>query len=105
MFASISLFMVNAVRNSLLRGDGYTDGCLGAVGARIWFFFGLMMGFGSLIGGCWILFGEYVYVSDNPNNTFRPESTYPGVAFFLQNLFIFLASLLYKFGRVEDTWG
>jgi hypothetical protein len=32
---------------------------------------------------------------------------YPGVAVFLQNLFIFFSSVMYKFGRVEDanTWG
>jgi hypothetical protein len=36
---------------------------------------------------------------------FAPKSTYPGVAFFLQNLFIFLASVAYKFGRSEDMWG
>ena len=50
VFSTISMFMVNAVSNSLLRGEGYTDGFLGPVGARIWFFFGFMMGFGSLIG-------------------------------------------------------
>ena len=50
VFATISMFMVNAVSNSLLRGEGFTDGCLGPVGARIWFFFGFMMGFGSLLG-------------------------------------------------------
>ena len=53
VFATLSMFMVNAVSNSLLRGEGvsFTDGCLGPVGARIWFFFGFMMGFGSLLGG------------------------------------------------------
>ena len=50
--ATISMFMVNAVSNSLLRGEGFSDGCLGPIGARIWFFFGFMMGFGSLIGNC-----------------------------------------------------
>ena len=50
VFSTISMFMVNAVSNSLLRGDSFSDGCLGSVGGRIWFFFGFMMGFGSLIG-------------------------------------------------------
>jgi hypothetical protein len=36
---------------------------------------------------------------------FNPTTIYPGVAFFLQNLFIFLSSLVYKFGRTEDLWG
>jgi hypothetical protein len=30
---------------------------------------------------------------------------YPGVGLFLQNIFIFVASLLFKFGRSEDMWG
>ena len=50
VFATVSLVMVNLVSNSLLRGESFTDGCLGPVGARIWFFVGFMMGFGSLIG-------------------------------------------------------
>jgi len=103
VFATISMFMVNAVSNSLLRGEGFTDGCLGPVGARIWFFFGFMMGFGSLLGSAYILFGEYVH--DDEAKTFNPKYTYPGVAFFLQNLFIFFASITYKFGRSEDMWG
>ena len=128
VFATISMFMVNAVSNSLLRGEGFTDGCLGPVGARIWFFFGFMMGFGSLlgnylnfditgwhhkrrvpasklccVGSAYILFGEYVH--DDEAKTFNPKYTYPGVAFFMQNLFIFFASVIYKFGRSEDMWG
>ena len=51
---------VNAVSNGQLRGESYTTGCLGIRGARVWFFFGFLLGFGSLIGACWILFGEYV---------------------------------------------
>ena len=50
VFATVSLVMGNLVSNSLLRGESFTDGCLGPVGARIWFFVGFMMGFGSLIG-------------------------------------------------------
>ena len=59
VFATIAMFMVNAVSNSLLRGEGFTDGCLGPVGARIWFFFGFMMGFGSLLG--WFAFHTKTY--------------------------------------------
>lgn len=29
---------------------------------------------------------------------------WPGVGLFLQNAFIFIASLIYKFGRSEDVW-
>ena len=40
-------------------------------------------------------------------DTFNPDVTYPGVAIFLQNVCIFLASIVYKFGRTEDSlnWG
>ena len=54
---------VNAVSNGQLNGEAYTTGCLGVRGARIWFFFGSLLGFGSLIGASWILFGEYVALS------------------------------------------
>ena len=55
------------------------------------------------LGSAYILFGEYVH--DDEAKTFNPKYTYPGVAFFLQNLFIFFASITYKFGRSEDMWG
>ena len=61
VFATISMFMINGVSSAALESpDSYTDGCLGTNGARIWFFFGCLMGFGSLIGASYILFGEYV---------------------------------------------
>ena len=50
VFSTISMFMVNTVSNGLLRGEGFTEGCLGSVGARVWFFIGFMMGFVSFIG-------------------------------------------------------
>jgi len=174
VFGTISFFMVNAVSNGQLRGESYTDGCLGVRSARVWFFFGFLLGFASLIGASWILFGEYVtndcyeigikyegtflkqnatdivqncqtlcketpecqffswsdpktstncglfnakdktsqqdnYISgprDCPDGrTFVPTITYPGVAIFMQNFLIFVASLVYKFGRSEELWG
>jgi hypothetical protein len=90
----------------------------------MWFFVGFLLGFGSLIGAFWVLFGEYVFrgepvypfgaellvanrrtIADPNAGTFQPKATYPGVAIFLQNAFIFFASLIYKFGRSEDLWG
>jgi hypothetical protein len=55
---------VNAVSNGQLRGESFTTGCLGVRGARIWFFFGFLLGFGALIGASWILFGEYLITSE-----------------------------------------
>ncbi|KAA0202288.1 hypothetical protein HAZT_HAZT005720 [Hyalella azteca] len=99
VMATIAMFMINTVSNAQVRGDGHEGGCLGSYGARIWLFLGLMISFGSLIGSCWILFDGYVVAGFTP--------VYPGVAVFLQNLFIFFSSVMYKFGRVEDTntWG
>jgi hypothetical protein len=145
VFATISMFMINGVSSASLENpDSYTDGCLGVRGARIWFFFGCLMGFGSLIGASYILFGEYIalckastylskiqlcsawtslykddhlqayqitiliptYFSFAANKeTFHPDKTYPGVAIFLQNLFIMMASLTFKFGRSEELYG
>ena len=65
------LFRVNAVSNGQLRGESYTTGCMGIGGARVWFFIGFLLGFGSLIGAFWILFGEYVITS---KLVFRDES-------------------------------
>jgi hypothetical protein len=39
--------------------------------------------------------------NDEARKTFNPTHVYPGVAFFLQNLFIFLSSLVFK---VYQTW-
>merc|ERR1712088_762009 len=66
VFDTLSFFMVNAVSNGQLRGESFTEGCLGVRGARIW-----------------ILFGEYVAKVNQ--QTFDPKVTYPGVAIFLQN--------------------
>ena len=65
---SFFLPRVNAVSNGQLTGEAYTTGCLGANGVRIWFFFGFLLGFGSLIGASWILFGEYVTESNQSHS-------------------------------------
>lgn len=89
-------YRINAVSNGQVRGDGYSEGCLGQTGARIWLFIGFMLSFGSLIASMWILFGGYVAKG-------VPE-VYPGLAVFFQNTFIFFGGLVFKFGRTEDLW-
>ncbi|GCB80029.1 hypothetical protein scyTo_0016086, partial [Scyliorhinus torazame] len=95
VMSTIAFFMINAVSNGQVRGDGYSDGCLGRTGARIWLFIGFMLMFGSLIASMWILFGAYVVPKAN---------VYPGLAVFFQNALIFFSSLIYKFGRTEELW-
>lgn len=97
VMSTLSLFMINAVSNGQIRGDSYTTGCMGQRGARVWLFLGFVLGFGSLIASCWILFGDYVIQGK--------DVQWPGIAIFLQNSFIFLGALIFKFGRTEDLWG
>ena len=85
------------VTNGAIRGDTYSEGGVcGQRGARAWFFMGLVMGFTALIASSWILFQNYVIP--------EKEDKWPGVGLFMQNLFIFLSSLLYRFGRSEELW-
>uniref|UniRef100_A0A493ST36 Transmembrane protein 50B n=1 Tax=Anas platyrhynchos platyrhynchos TaxID=8840 RepID=A0A493ST36_ANAPP len=80
VFSTLAFFMINAVSNAQVRGDSYSDGCLGRTGARVWLFIGFMLMFGSLIASMWILFGAYVTQNTN---------VYPGLAVFFQNALIF----------------
>ena len=82
VIATIAFLMINAVSNGQVRGDSYSEGCLGQTGARIWLFIGFMLAFGSLIASMWILFGGYVAK--------EKDVVYPGIAVFFQNAFIFL---------------
>ncbi|CAK9832382.1 Transmembrane protein 50A [Anthophora retusa] len=94
VFGTLSLFMVNSVTNAQIRDDTYNGGYLGAGGARSWLFIGFVMGFAAVIAACWILFADFVAAG--------AQHYWPGVALFLQNIFIFLGSLTYKFGRSEE---
>ena len=86
VFATISMFMINGVSSAALESpDSYTDGCLGTNGARIWFFFGCLMGFGSLIGASYILFGEYVAPRKKTLKYFYSTFNYLGILILAQN--------------------
>jgi hypothetical protein len=98
VLGTIALFMINVISNGQLRGDAFTEGCLGPRGSRTWLFIGFVLGFGAVIASGWILFGGYVLRSDVTDK-------WPGTAVFLQNFCIFLSALVYKFGRSEDLWG
>ena len=96
VFGTIGLLMVNAVSNSQLRGDAYVPGALGTSGTRVWMVIGFLCSFGAIIGASFILFGEYVYK--------KIEPSYPGTGFFMQNLLIFMATIIFKFGRFEAAY-
>lgn len=80
-----------------MRGDAYDGGFLGVRGARGWLFIGFVMGFAAVIASCWILFADFLTGESTKHN-------WAGFGLFLQNLFIFIGSLTYKFGRSEDNW-
>eukprot|EP01137_Pigoraptor_chileana_P006799 Opistho-2@51535 len=93
--STLALFMINSVTSGHLAGDMYTGGlCAHRMVARTWLFLGFLAAFGGLIGSAWILFGDYVAK--------EAHHTWPGAAFFLQNLLIFLSAMFMKFGRAED---
>ncbi|XP_022902313.1 transmembrane protein 50B [Onthophagus taurus] len=96
IFGTLSLIIVNSISNSQIRGDAYEGGCMGSRGAKIVLFIGFVMGFGSVIAACLILFANFVN---------KEVKQWPGVGLFLQNALIFIASLIYKFGRSDDQWG
>uniref|UniRef100_A0A8C9WLQ8 Transmembrane protein 50A n=1 Tax=Scleropages formosus TaxID=113540 RepID=A0A8C9WLQ8_SCLFO len=95
VIATVAFLMINAVSNGQVRGDSYSEGCMGQTGARVWLFIGFMLAFGSLIASMWILFGDLQDLC---------PVVYPGIAVFFQNAFIFFGGLVFKFGRTEDLW-
>ncbi|ESO88903.1 hypothetical protein LOTGIDRAFT_203131 [Lottia gigantea] len=98
VISTIAFFLMNSVSTGQIRGESYTNGCLGQTGARVWLFFGFLLAFGALIAACWILFGFYVV----GNHGDIPD--WPGIAVFLQNALIFFSGMVFKFGRTEDLW-
>ncbi|KAL1450718.1 hypothetical protein WDU94_003048 [Cyamophila willieti] len=96
IIGTISLFMINAVSSAQMRGDSYSGGCFGPQGARVWLFVGFVMGFAAVIASCWILFSGFISV--------QGAAVWPGFELFFQNVLIFAASLVFKFGRQEDQW-
>ncbi|XP_014255772.1 transmembrane protein 50A [Cimex lectularius] len=94
---TISLFMINVVSNSQTQNELYSGGCMGPRGARLWLFIGFVCGFAAVIASCWIFFSDFAGHVTNPK--------WIGVALLLQNVFILVGSLIFKFGRVEDPWG
>uniref|UniRef100_A0A670JD80 Uncharacterized protein n=1 Tax=Podarcis muralis TaxID=64176 RepID=A0A670JD80_PODMU len=40
VFSTLAFFMINAVSKAQVRGNSYSDGCLGKTGAHVWLFIG-----------------------------------------------------------------
>lgn len=92
VFGTLSFIIVNSISNSQLRDDGYDSNARAAKGCLL---LGFILGFSALTGSVWILISEYA--------SGKYENAYPGVALLIQNILIFLGSLTFKFGRVEEV--
>ncbi|CAD5206864.1 unnamed protein product [Bursaphelenchus okinawaensis] len=95
--SALGMFMVNAVSNRTVQGISYDEGILGTRGARLWLMIAFVLSFASLVAGLWLMFSDYVLQTGDHTN-------WPGIALFLNNFLIFCASLVYKFGRLEELW-
>lgn len=98
VFGTISMFLINIVPTAVIKesyyyGNGRNCGpCL----AVLFLFVGLMVGFGSMIGATYILVNDFLL---------RPKMhQWPGAGIFLQNLFIFSANMLFKFGIIPESF-
>jgi hypothetical protein len=92
IFGTLSFIIVNSISNSQLREDGFDT--VNPRAAKACLLVGFILGFSALTGSVWILISEYA--------SGKYENPYPGVAVLLQNILIFLGSLIFKFGRTED---
>lgn len=94
ILGSISFIMVNTVSNEQLNGaGGYEGGACGSSGIKIWLFTGFVLGFASVIASVWLMISEFSV----------SQKTTQGIGIVLQNFFILFASLIYKFGRSDET--
>ncbi|XP_030375718.1 transmembrane protein 50A [Scaptodrosophila lebanonensis] len=93
IFGTLSLFMVNTVKNSHISEDNTSER---ARLAKIWLLVGFVIGFASIIAAIWVMIDNFI------NNEKKDSSK--GVALLLQNVFILFGSLVYKFGRNEEDW-
>uniref|UniRef100_A0A182KAJ1 Transmembrane protein 50A n=1 Tax=Anopheles christyi TaxID=43041 RepID=A0A182KAJ1_9DIPT len=97
ILGTISFIMVNAISNDMLHGaPAYSGGILSPTGIKVFLFAGFVLGFTSIIATIWIMIAEFT-VNDSQTDK------YPGYALLMHNVFIFLATLIYKFGPPTES--
>lgn len=69
---------------------------MGGRGIKVFLFTGFVLGFTSIIATIWIMIAEFTV------NESRTDK-YPGYALLMHNVFIFLATLIYKFGPPTES--
>lgn len=110
-----------------MNGDiAFSGGCMEARGARIWIFVGFVLGFAAIIAAVWSMIASF----SSENSQYRTESihrsfsrqvsfhvtnfgitlfrftedSWPAISVLIQNIFIFLGSIVFKFGRTEEAY-
>ncbi|XP_069681161.1 transmembrane protein 50B-like [Periplaneta americana] len=101
IFGTVSLIMVNSISTDMITTDNTsTSPCCGRLGARIWLFWGLFIGFSALIASIWIMIEHHRVEVDEFQD---PLPLWPAWGLFLQNMFIFASSMIMRFGRTSIT--
>ncbi|XP_052894909.1 transmembrane protein 50A [Anopheles moucheti] len=97
ILATIGFIMVNAISNDMLHAEAaYTGGVLNGSGIKVFLFAGFVLGFTSIIAAIWIMIAEFAV------NESRTDK-YPGYALLMHNIFIFLSTLIFKFGPPPEN--
>uniref|UniRef100_A0A0K8TQM1 Putative conserved plasma membrane protein n=1 Tax=Tabanus bromius TaxID=304241 RepID=A0A0K8TQM1_TABBR len=97
IFGTLSFFMVNTVKNIHLSEDNVS--APRARAAKAWLLIGFAMGFASIVAATWVMVDSFTGKNVGPNS-----EKWPSIAVLVQNVFILIASLTYKFGRNEEDW-
>lgn len=97
ILATISFIIVNGISNDLLHSpSAFTGGVLSPGAVKVFLFAGFVLGFTSIIAAIWIMIAEFA-VND------AQTDKYPGYALLMHNIFIFLSTLIYKFGPPTEN--
>ncbi|GLD98212.1 hypothetical protein PINS_up006909 [Pythium insidiosum] len=96
--SSLAFFLINSIDWEMLSADSmtYHDGDGVACKARTFVLLCVLMSIGALIGSIFVLTHTYV------DNAFQ-ETTWPGVAVLLQNVLIFLSTLVMRAGLIASS--
>ncbi|EDW85352.1 uncharacterized protein Dwil_GK10565 [Drosophila willistoni] len=94
VFGTISFCMVNSVKGEHISENNSSE--VGARIAKLWLLIGFVIGFASIIAAIWVMIDDFI------NDRNKDSSL--GVALLVQNAFILLSNLVYKFGRNEEAW-
>mmetsp|Transcript_9611 Transcript_9611/g.32588 ORF Transcript_9611/g.32588 Transcript_9611/m.32588 type:complete len:154 (+) Transcript_9611:43-504(+) len=94
LLQTLALIMVNVLNWGMLSEDGGFGDESSVALAKCWVFVAFVVAFSGIIGAVWILINE----SNDPET----ESLWPAVAGLLQNVFIFLASLIFRVARMRS---